>query len=331
MAKFIGRKFSIGLAKESVRGTGVAAAFWIPKTDLTIDDMVNFAVDDSTIGVIEDGINQEVTGKASSGSISGRIYDTSFGLLLKATLGTEVATAVSGDTDAYDHEFTVLETAQHPTLTISAADPNSPSSGAGLYYTLATIDQLEIDFEVDKFLTYKADFKANANTAHSVTPSFVEENGFKPQDGTVKFADTLADLSGGTTVVVKKGTITIKKNIEEDFVIGSVTAVDRLNKEFSIEGSLELFYQDRVFIDTDMLADLAQAMEIVFVDTETTIAVSSHPTITIRLAKVKIQSVAKKITSGAIVEETVKFKAYYSMSDTEMVDITLRNLQTTTY
>ena len=328
MSKFIGRQLSIGIAKEATRGTGVAATFWLPKTDITVDDIVNPIVDGSGIAIIEDSINQENATKAMAGSISGRVYDQSFGLLLHATIGSNTQAVVGGETVIYDHTFAVLESAQHPTLTVSVAEGNV---GTGIWHTLCAVDQLEIDFEVGKFMTYKADFKGNANVAQAVTAAFVAENGFDPQDGAVVTAANIAGLSSPVTVTVKKGTIVFKKNIEEDFVIGSMAAADRLNKEFSVEGTLELFYQDRVFIDTDMLADLAQALRITLTNSRVTIGVSSHPTVTITLAKVKIQSVAKKAPNGSIVSETVKFKAFYSIADTSMVSIVLRNARTTVY
>ena len=82
MTKIIGRKFSIGLGKETTRGTAVTSAYFIPKMELSIDDKVNVINDDSSIGVIEDAITSDITGKYSEGSISGRVYDKSFGLIL---------------------------------------------------------------------------------------------------------------------------------------------------------------------------------------------------------------------------------------------------------
>lgn len=331
MAKFIGRQLSVGIAKEATRGTGVAAQFWIPKTDVTVDDIIMSAQDDSSIAVIEDAINQEVTTKAMQGSLAGRVYDKSFGLLLLAVLGSQATTTTSGESAVYDHAFTVGESAQHPSLTISVADANTPSSGAGIWHTLCMIDQLTIDFEVNKFFTYKADFKGNSNVAQSVTASFTSENGFDPQDGTVTTAANISGLASPVTVKVKKGSIIIKKNIEEDYVIGSQTAADRLNKQFTVEGTLELFYNDRVFIDTDMLADLAQAIRISFTNTRVTLGSTSNPVIQITLAKAKIQSVAKKAANNNIVSETIKFKAFYSLADIEMIDVLLRNTKSGTY
>lgn len=327
MSKTIGRKFSVGLAKETSRGTAVAAAFWIPKMEVSVDDRINYAVDDSSIGVIADAIGQDITGKYSEISIAGRVYDKSFGLVLLSALGTETSSTLVA-TGVYDHLFNVLESAQHASLTVAAVDPNG---GSGLRYTLAMMDQLQIDFEVGKYLTYKADMRANTAAAGSNTAAFVAENGFRPQDGIIKFAANLAGLGAASAISVKRGSISIKKNIEDDFIIGSVAAADRLNKAFMVEGTLELLYDDRVYIDTDMLADLVQAMRIQFINTSVTIGTASNPTITFDMGAVKIQEVSRKISNNDLITQVVKFKAFYSIADSMIFKATLRNTQSAVY
>lgn len=327
MTKIIGRKFSIGLGKETTRGTAVSAAYWIPKMELSIDDKINYTVDDSSIGVIEDAITQDITSKYAEGSIGGRVYDKSFGLILLSTFGTQTS-ATLVETGVYDHLFNVLESAQHTALTVSAVDPNG---GSGLQYALAMMEQLEIDFEIGKYFTYKADFRSNASASGSVTASFTAENGFRPQDGIVKFASSLSGLGAASAINIKKGRITIKKNIEDDLVIGSLNPVDRLNKAFSVEGTLELMYNERTYIDSNLMADLAQALRIQFINTSVTIGATSNPTITFDMAKVKFQEVSRKIGNNDLVTQTIKFKAYYSISDSVMIKATLRNTVTSAY
>lgn len=327
MTKVIGRKFSVGLGKETVRGTAVAASFWIPKTDVSVDDRINYAIEDSSIGVIEDSIDQDITGKYSEISIGGIVYDKSFGLILLATFGTETSQTLI-ETGVYDHLFNIAQTSQHTSLTVACVDPNG---GVGLRYTLGMIDQLDIDFEIGKYLTYSVDMRANANASGSNTASYTAENLFRPQDATVKFASALAGLTAASAIAVKKGSLSIKKNLEDDFVIGSVVAADRLNKEFAVEGTLELTYDDRVYVDTDMLADLPQAMRIEFSNTALLIGATKYPGLTFDMGRVKLQEVSRKIDNAGIIMQTVKFKAFYSMTDSMMIKATIRNTQSAAY
>lgn len=327
MSKLIGRKYNIGVGKESSRGTAVAPTYWLPKLDLSFDEKIEYATDDSSVGVIEDAQGQDITKKISEGSLTGRIADTSFGMWLLATLGT--ASAPSSILSAYDHTFTVLESAQHPALTISAIGANE-NSGNGLRYALAMVDNLEVTFELGKYATYKVGFRGNKSATATNTASFTAENIFLPQHGAVKFATNLAGLSGASVIQVKKATLKFSKNIEDDQVIGTLDPIDRLNKQFSVEGSIELMYEDRSYIDTIMLGDLAKALRIAFTNTDVTIG-STNPAITFDLAKVKLTEVARTMTNNDLMKQTLNFKAFYSIADSSMVSVVLRNTRSTQY
>ena len=394
MTVFIGRQFSIGIAKETTRGTAVAPAYWVQKTDFAVEDKINTIVDDSAINVIEDAQNEEITLKYSDGSIGGRITDQTFGLLLMSIFGTDTVGAV--ETGVKDHVFTVLESAQHPTLTIVANEPNA-TGAASLAYTLCAVDSLNIHFEVGKWSTYKATFRGNANTQLSTTVAFITENGFNPQYCSLQIAPTYTGLTGaltatgtaastihvtglsintnllqvgmtvtgtnvpaGATIVTivsstafdlsaattgAVGTmtfgpatlnarmvdITITTNTEDDPTIGSVSAVDRYNKQFQVTGSFQIVYKDRSYIDTMMLADLNKSLRFIAKNTNVTIGAVSNPTLTLDLALVNIQEVARTDKNNDVMLQTIKFKGFYSVTDTLMAKCTLRNTVVTGY
>lgn len=327
----IGRRINVGISRETVRGvSNIAPQFWLPKMDLSIDDKVNFVVNDQSYAVIEDAIGQDLATTYSEGSVTGRIDYSSFGLLMLATFGNEVSQAAhAGETVVYDHIFSVSESAQHPSLSISAVGDNE---GTGVRYKLGMINQLDIMFEINKYCTYKAAFRANTSVAVASTAAFsTVEVPFLPQQGSVKFATNLAGLAAASAINLRKLNLTVKKNIEEDWTIGSTSAADRVNKEFSIEGTLEIVYDSRTYIDTNLAGNVSKAMRIQAVNTATTIGVAANPSLTIDLPLVKIQEVARKITNKDLVMQTLKFKAFYSQPDAEMMTTTLVNKQSAAY
>lgn len=393
MTKFLGPQFSIGIGKESTRGTPVAAAYYTPWVSLSVDDKIQAAIDTSQVGVIEQDVGQEITTFTSEATLEGNMDDLSFGLILMSLMGTDTVGAV--ETGVKDHKFTVLQTSQHPSLSLSVYGPNEST---GLVYPLAMLESLELSFELDKYATFKAVYKANKNASQANTVSFVAANKFRPQDGAFGIAPTLAGVKGtqtatgtaastihvtavsinpqtllqvgmtvtgtnipvGATIAtivsataydlsvattgaigtqtfgpaplgIKKLTLLFKKNTEDDKVLGNTSPIDRLNKSFSCDGSFELYYTDRTMIDTYMLGDLYKAIQIVMTNSGILIGATSHPTFTFNAAKVKLTEVARKLSEKNITMQTVKFKTFYSLSDSEMIDIILRNTVTTGY
>lgn len=324
MSKFIGRLVHVGIGKETVRGTAVDPTFWLPKMEFTHDDKIQQVVDESSLGVIEDAADASVTQKMSEGSVKGRIETEAFGLWLLATLGVDTPALV--EAGVYDHVFSIGQTAQHPSLAVSVKDPNS---GVGLRYALSMIDTLEINAELNKYVEYTTKFRGNKNASDTVTPAYVEQAFFLPQHGEFKLATNLAGLGAASAISIKRANFTINKNLEDDQVLGNIEVADRLNKHFAIEGTIELLYEDRTFIDTILLGDLAKAMRIKFTNTGVLIGATSNPTLTFDFAKVKFSEVARTQDNNDLVRQTLTFKSFYSTSDAKSLVATLRNVTAT--
>jgi hypothetical protein len=193
------------------------------------------------------------------------------------------------------------------------------------------LSSLQVDFAVGAWATYKAQFTMNTNAAASSTPSFTAENAFNPQYCKAYFATTYGGLSAASAVNVRSAQITISKNIEDDTTIGNLSAVDRYNKQFVITGQMVLVYNDRSYIDTIMLGDTVKAIRLKMANTGVTIGATSNPTITIDLARCKITEVARTDKNNDVMLQTIKFKAFYSTSDSLMTKITLRDTVTAAF
>jgi hypothetical protein len=322
MAKFIGRLADVGIAKEAVRGTAESAAvYWLPKVSLTLDDTVETAIDESSIGVIEDSPNSSVVAKRAEGSIEGNIYDRSFGLLLLNALGA-VSTSGPTQTTVYTHAFTVGQSAQHPALSLFLDDPNQDYK-----FALGMLTSLELDIALGQFARYSAGFRSKKGETATLTPSYLVENSFLPQHGSIRTATNLAGLGAASAIDVRGIKLSISKNVDDDYKIGSLDQADILNKQFAVEGTVELVFNDNTF-KTDMLADTAKAMRIRLTNTDVTIGSSLNPQLTIDLAKVKFMSFEKTYSNDDITVATASFKAFYNAADTSMISMQLINTAT---
>ena len=321
MGKFIGRLADIGIAKEGTRGTAESsAAFWLPKLTMSYDDGVEQVIDESSIGVIEDSPEASVVGKFAVGELEGNVFDRSFGLLLLSALGS-VSTGSPAETTVYTHTFSVAQNAQHPSLTVFLDDGNQDYK-----YALAMLERLEMEFAVGQYAKYTAAFRSKVGETATLTPSYTAENRFLPQHITLQYAANVTGLASPSTINVRSVRLSIIKNIEDDRKLGSLDQVDILNKQFACEGSMELVFDAQTF-KTQMLSDTAQAVRITLDNTDVTIGSTLTPRIQFTLAKAKFGAFTKSYENDSIVMATVNFKGLYSIGDTSMISVVLRNTQ----
>lgn len=324
--KAIGRKISLGIAKETTRGTAESSAtFWLPLINKNYDDKVEVAIDESCLGIIETPQDSKVVKKLAGGSIEGNVGDKSIGLLLYNIFGSVSSENHGSATGVKVHTFSMDETAQHQSLTLFLDDPTSQD----YKYALAMLEGLEFTAERGKFLTIKADIRSKNGSTATLTPSFTAENNFLSQHLTFKVADSLADLGTADSVYIQKASLKFNHNLEDDDVLGLITASDIVNTEFSCEGTIELVWENETY-KTLMLADTAKAIRFDWKNTDVEIGtgIPTNPELQIDLAKVKFQEVARKMDNKGLVTQTLKFKAFYSLTDSKMFQCVLTNTQT---
>lgn len=112
--------------------------------------------------------------------------------------------------------------------------------------------------------------------------------------------------------------ISIDENIEDDEVLGQTAPRDFLNKEFSIEGTIEAIWQDESDFKTQSLANTSVAMRLDLVNSDVTEGVATNPQFRLDLARVHFTEFSRPIKIKDVVYQTVSFKAAYSATDSFM-------------
>lgn len=325
--KGIGRLIQFGVAKETTRGTSEATAqYYIPVNELNTDEKDEKVVENQSLGVIEDSNNQLIVKQWAEHTVKAPLTDKTFGLFLLNLLGTETKTLKAGETVVYDHAFSVAQSAQHQALSLFVDDP---LANQDYKYALGMCESLEIAYERGKIVEYTAKLRSKKGGTATLTPSVTAENVFLPQHCTVKFASTQAGLDAASAVSVKSIKLKIDQNLETDDVLGSLTPADFLNKQISIEGSVELLWNAETY-KTLTVGATPQAMRIDLIHT-TGIGTSSYPELKIDLYKVILKELTRAIALNDFVSQTFTFKAHYSASDSKMIVATLTNLLATVY
>lgn len=315
------RTFNVGIGKETSRGTKVAPAIWLKPTSEDYNDQIEAINTERSMGIIEDSDDMVVAKKFSSGVIAGEIFDKSFGYLLLSALG-QVSSVESADSGVYDHTFTVLQSAQHPSLTLEIKRGAIEQKA----YPNVVVENLKISAGVNQYVMFEVDLKGKTGETASNTPSYVVENYFLAKDISVKLADTYAGLGAASAIDVKSFDIEIAKNIEDDDVLGTDGPSDFLNKQIVVEGSLEMNFAT-VYERDYVLNNTVKSMRITAENTAVTIGATSHPKIVLDLAKVKFSEAPITGGNNDLAKVEVKFKGFYSVDESFSTKAVLSNTQ----
>lgn len=323
MSEILKRRYNIGIGKETSRGTKATPKYWLKPLSEEYNDKIEVVASERAFGVIEDSEEMVVKKKYSAGKISGEVFDKSFGLFLLGAIGQVSSVSKAEDSSVYDHTFSVLQSAKHPTLTVEVKRGDNEQKA----YPNCVIESLKIESQANEYVKFEAQLKGKAGSVSDGIPGYETENYFMGKDVSVKLADNLAGLDGATPVDARKIEINIAKNIEEDKRLGTHEPNDYLNKEFSVEGTLEILFRDTT-LKNWALNGSKKALRIDIVDTSTTIGISSHPSLRFDLAKIKFKDPVEGGDNNDIVKVTVGFKSLYSSSEAKSIEAILTNLET---
>lgn len=316
MTKMIGRQVAIGIGRETTRGTAVTPEYWLGWMEATVETRIERAINESSIARIEDSDGSDIVSKWGEGTISGKMKDESFGLLLLSLFGTDTPSLV--EAGVYDHLYSVEQTVQHDSLTLAVKDSNLDEA-----YPNTVIDSIKIDAELGNYVMMEAAFMSKADESDTNTVSISEERDFVPQMIEFKHASAQSGLDGASAVSVRNISMEIRSNTMREDVLGNVEPNDILNQAFIIEGEITLIHDGTTFEDLQN-NDTYQALRFDITHTDTIGAVS-NPRLRVDLYRAKISDYERSLSQNEIIEESFSFKAHYSIADSKMVDLTLRN------
>lgn len=323
MTRIIGRLRKVGIAKETVKGTGVVPSYWLPVTASDMSPMVETMQKEGAIGRIEDSYDSDIVKKHNEPSIEGYVTDKGVGLLLLSALGSVSSAAkIAPNTSVYDHTFSVLNSNEHPALTLSFKDDNIAK-----WVPYCMLSSLELNAVVGDYLKYAASFVGKFEANQALTPSFTEENIFVARHITVKIADSVATLGAASALNLQEIRLNINKNVEPIFSFGSNEPSFINNKQLELTGSFNAIESDTTWRDL-FTANTEKVMQITITNSDVTIGTSANPGIVVTLNRVKFNPYSEDIGLADMIKETVEFKAQYDVADAQSIGVVLTNLVT---
>ena len=313
MSKTIGRQIEFGYADEASRGSAESSAdFWQEWGEVNPNEQVEHAIREQAKGLLADSDDAELQKQFAEIDVTTPITPESAMHFLYALLGSISTT--SPESGVEEHTITNLEDVKKPSYTLFVDDKGG---GVDIAFPLSVLNELVISYNLGEFASMAANWicRKGDDTA-SVSPSHTDMNRFSQKHLTFKI--------GGSAVKIKSLELTISNNVEHDDVLGSVDPEDFLATQLSIEGSIELLYQDRTQVD-NLLDDNKKKFEILMQNTDVTIGTTENPGVDITLPKCSFTEVGKELSLNDLNMQTVNFKAHYDDSTSEAINAVVTN------
>lgn len=301
MTKFIGRRGIFGIAKEVVRNTPVAPAYFIPEAKMSFMDSAETAAETQGLGNIADQDSSYVTFQFGSGSVDAQLYDSALGYIFMSLLGAAPVTAGS---NPYTHTFTMSQTNQAQSLTLYWSDPDRTYVFPG-----AVVDSVKISIAPKGLVEWSVTFKSRkARDFATQTPVYTALGSkFLHQHTQLRLAATVGALSGASETVLKGLDLTISRNTINDEVLGTVEPADILSQQISVEGSLSLNLEDDTYRNL-MNAGTYKAMEFKLLN-------GASSSLQLQFPRVSFTQWAPDWSLNAIAQQKINVKANYDAAN----------------
>jgi len=318
MAYYVGRRGSLGVARETTRGAAATPTYSIPYNSISFDDKAVLVDQTSAFGRIEDADSTYVTKKYGEGEFEYDLEDKAIGTILCGVAGA--APTSTGPTN-FTHVYTLQNTNQHASLSLLVQDPNLKRM-----FRLAMVDKFTIKVDPEGIVKSTCSFRsAGGQDWATVAPVYTSlGNKFIHSMLDFKIADATTDLAAASEINLKNLEFSITKNVEDWQDLGTATPSDILNKQLTVEGSFEIGFNDATYKDY-MLGASTKAMEIKF-------TYGANNSLDIQMPKVRFMNWEPNKGLDDIATEKIEFKALYDTANAvaSISTLTLAN-QTASY
>lgn len=301
MTKFVGRRGTLGISKESSRGTPVDPAEWIPRVSISFDDKTSTAREEEGLGRVEDSDSNYVVSKMGEGDVEFEANDRQLGMFLTSIFGASPSTS-GGPT--YTHSYTVQNSNQPQSLSLFYEDPDEVKM-----FPLTVVSQLSLVIEQEAIVRCTATIMSRVGkdwTSQTADFTSIGQK-FLHQHLRFKLASNIAGISGASEISLKNLTLNINRNAKFDNVLGTVEPEDVLGQQLSVDGSLTLNKEDSTYRDY-MLNGTYRAMEILLErDTDSSLQ--------LQLPRVDFTEWEQDRALNEIVGQSVNFKGNYDATN----------------
>lgn len=239
----------VGWAKETVPGTAVTAATFMPSTTIATEDVRNYVADQAMRGSAVDSYNQIPTQSWGTFSFGAPVYLDTIGAPLKGLFGAEDQSGAG----PFVHVFSTLNAGTFQAPTYSVTDYNGFE---GRQFPYGVFSQVELTYGADGLLTGAFQGQSFTSTAVSKpTQTFSAKTA-------VAAYKTIVTVGGSATSLIESATVTIARQVNPIIALnGTVNPTNIWGGSIAVSGSLTAIFNDDTYL-TPMLNGTATAVEL---------------------------------------------------------------------
>jgi len=314
MTKFVGRRGSLGIAKEASKGTPTVPAYWLPYVTMSFFDRTSTVSEEQGMGNIADQDSIYVTMTMGEGDVEAQLYDQGIGYILMSLLGAVPVTTGAGP---YTHTFTLSNTNLPQTLSLYWTDPDRD-----YLFPQCVVESFKMKVSPAGIVTYTIHFKSKSarNWTHQTPVYTTLGSKFLHQHLVFKLATNTAGIAAASAISLKDLELNIDRKTIFDEVMGTVEPEDILSQPISVEGNIQLNLEDDTYRNF-MVAGTYRAMQI-------KLFASASSSLDLQFPRVNFKEWEPDWTLNEIAKQKINFKANYDSANAAAIITTATLINT---
>lgn len=315
MSLAVGRLGWLGVALEPSYGTPTSPTDYIPFTANTLEGQVKNDEITSAYGIREKVFSSVATQQFSKGDVTLNLDPKFSGYFLVGALGQPQVTALGGG--VFQHVMT--RTNSNSPYSLSLISNRSTDQ---VLFPGSVVDQVQIDVK-DSFASLKASLIGQFPvTSTSGTPTTASGTNFTYKNTTFAFGATVAAAQAAANLKLSDLSLTIKNNAEAVFRHGSAVPASVNSKDFQVEASFTLFFENTVDRNA-FYTSAKQAANMTF--TGAPLPGGFNEKISFNFYQCRLDTFALETGIDNFFAEKVKVVAEYDNANAKSVDCTVIN------
>lgn len=321
MDDIIGAMVSFGYGKETTRGTAVAPTRWLGKYELNFIPKADKIMNESQYNHLAKNSGMATTRNFGEGDVTAKIFDAAIvDFLIMVSGQVPTTTAVSGQSGAYDHAGTLLNSNAHPSYTFAIKEGDLSDSR----FPGGMLNTLSLEFAVDDYAKMTAGFLSEEATAVSNTPAFTQEREFTPSDAHLYVVAKGGDLDAATEIAdVRSASIEFNKNLLRKETLGN-KKINPRNGRIEVTGEIEIFYNSQTFKNY-WKNNTELALRLKLTGLTDTIGVSTNPSVQIDLPFMMIENWEPDYSADDLIPQTLSIHGFLDANTGILYNYKVRN------